>query len=228
MVRSFLDGRFENTAFCLLAPDGKERLSGTGRSPSMGLRAGSPRGDIDHQKDVIISSMEKVAEKYNSKGDAKDTVIQDFHSFRQALNVASGDQRLLVFSTGKIANVFADPDVIGRYHWDTANPEADSGWDKIIDGEKSKNGIFIIQCDTFGQNGKVLAQLPLDTKADALKAALTKANNQFAEAEQRKVYSEHVAKGRRNNIFFQGGVEYGEDRDGDGKIDHRGGPPARN
>jgi hypothetical protein len=37
MVRSFLDGRFENTAFCILAPDGKERLSGTGRSPNAGL-----------------------------------------------------------------------------------------------------------------------------------------------------------------------------------------------
>jgi hypothetical protein len=227
MVRSFLDGRFENTAFCLLAPDGKERLSGTGRSPAMGLRAGGPRGDIDRQKDVVISSMEKVAKKYRTKGDPKDTVIQDFHTFRQALNVASGDQRLLVFAVGKTANVFADPDVIGRYHWDTANTETDAEWDKVIDGVKSKSGIFIIQADTFGQKGKVLAQLPLDTKANAFKAALTKANNQFAEAEQRKIYSDHVANGRRNGIFFEGGVEYGEDRDGDGKIDHRGGPPPR-
>ena len=34
IVRSYLGGRFENTAFCILSPDGKERLTRAGRGPN--------------------------------------------------------------------------------------------------------------------------------------------------------------------------------------------------
>jgi hypothetical protein len=85
------------TAFCLLAPDGKKRLSGTGRSPSMGLRTGGRRGNRDAQGEAVIKEMARIADNYPGNGDADEPVVQDFHSFRQALNVASADQRLLLF-----------------------------------------------------------------------------------------------------------------------------------
>ncbi|MEM7014061.1 MAG: hypothetical protein AAF585_21590, partial [Verrucomicrobiota bacterium] len=44
----------------------------------------------------------------------------------------------------------------------------------------------------------------------------------FAQTEERKVYSDHVALGRQEGILFESGMPYGEDRDGDGEIDHRG------
>ena len=50
MVRKFLDGRFENTAFCILAPDGETQLSGTGRGPEQALRRG--RGRLDDENVV--------------------------------------------------------------------------------------------------------------------------------------------------------------------------------
>ncbi|NNE93410.1 MAG: hypothetical protein HKN23_17330, partial [Verrucomicrobiales bacterium] len=48
MVRTFLNGSFANTAFCLLSPDGKERLSGSGRGPEQALlRRGGGGGNSD-------------------------------------------------------------------------------------------------------------------------------------------------------------------------------------
>jgi len=233
MVRSFLDGRFENTAFCLLAPDGEERLSRTGRAPQMAFRTRrGPRGG-GGEAEGTIAEMEKVAKNYKPKGDAKTPVVQDFHSFRQALNVASGDQRLLVFVATdeknqdalrkKLSPVMGDKDIVGRFHADFFTKDSDEKWTEVVSGAKSKSPIVIIQSDRFGQKGKVLKQLSADASESDIKAALLAANKQFADSEERKVYKDHVAEGRREGVFFKGGVEYGEDRDGDGKIDHRGG-----
>lgn len=96
LVRKFLNGRFANTAFCVLAPDGETELSGTGRGPEQALsRCGQGKpGD-----DGVIEKLEEYASRYEVRGEPEEMVLQDFHSFRQALNVASADQRLLVFAS---------------------------------------------------------------------------------------------------------------------------------
>jgi len=233
MVRSFLNGRFENTAFCILAPDGKERLSGTGRSPAMGFGAGGSRGDADQQNPAVLSAMERISKKYKTKEDLNEPVVQDFHTFKQALNVASADQRLLLFiAAGEVPAerlraslrpVLGDPEIIGRFHSDFGNRETDAKWTESVEGSKRKGGLYIIAADQFGQKGKVLETLPLDAKTDEIKATLLKANQTYAKTEERKVYRDHVSKGRKEGVQFDAGMPYGEDRDGDGVIDHRGG-----
>lgn len=236
MVRSFLNGRFENTAFCVLAPNGEKRLSGTGRSPNQGLS--TSRGPGRQTDDsTVIERMNEIADDFRQRGDEKEAVVQDFNSFRQALNVASGDQRLLVFvAAGKsqipaaeltLRPVMTDAAIIGRFHVDLADAKTDADWAKVIKKESARNGFVIIQADDFGMAGTVLEQLPITASADQVKAALLRANLKFAESEQRKVYSEHVSIGRREGIFFENGMPYGEDRDGDGEIDHRGGPKGK-
>lgn len=235
MVRSFLNGRFENTAFVILDPDAETRLSGTGRSPEQGLtrsRPGMPpgRGGGD---DAVLESLEEIAKRYRPRGEDADAVLQDFHSFRQALNVASGDQRLLVFVAASanqrasleagLAPVMNDEEVIGRFHLDFGDPDVDRDWSDSIEQVRSRGGIFVIRADPFGQSGSALASLPLEAGPDAIKQSMLEANLAFAESETRKVYSEHVAEGRRERVFFEGGMPYGEDRDGDGEIDKRGG-----
>ena len=116
-----------------------------------------------------------------------------------------------------------DQQIIGKFHADFFTEENDAKWTEAVTGVSSSTGIAIIQSDKFGQKGQLLNQLPADAKPAEIKSALLAANDQFAKTETRKVYSDHVAEGRRSRIFFEGGVEYGEDRDGDGKIDHRGG-----
>ncbi len=239
MVRSFLNGSFANTAFCLLSPDGKQRLSRSGRSPGMSFSNRGFRASAEELEEVTVEAMEKVASKFKTKGDIYTPIPQDFHSFRQALNVASGDQRLLLFVVAPpsdqaairktISTVVGMPEIVGRFHVDFIGNKVDDQWETSISGVKSKSepAIFIIQSDKFGQKGKVLKELPADASATEIKTALLAANKKFAQTEDRKVYRDHVREGRRKGVFFEGNVEYGEDRDGDGKIDHRGGAKRR-
>ena len=241
MVRSFLNGRFENTAFCLLAPDGETRLSGTGRSPEKGLRQGRGNrrpnrgGGAGH--DGVVEVMKQVSEKYRPKGSKGGAVLQDFHSFRQALNVASGDQRLLLYVVApeddreklrvSLRPLMSDREIVGKFHADFADNEPDAKWREAVKGERGRTGFFVIRADTFGQTGKVMEELPLGSDLKDLKAALLKSNTSFAKTEKRKVYRDHVAEGRRARVHFENGMPYGEDRDADGVIDRRGGRGAR-
>jgi hypothetical protein len=219
IVRNFLDGRFENTAFCLLAPDGKTKLSRSTRGPNQALGGN------------LASSLDQIAAKYKTKGNTAEAPAPDFPNFRLGLNVSSADQRALVLVTGTEKELKAtrqilpaicnDPEVIGRLHYDF---ETDvTTWTAALTGDKSTSQIKIIVPDAYGQKGVIVKSLPLDTKPEALKKALLEANESFAKTTEKKTYNTHVQEGRRQGIKWTMPMEFGEDRDGDGKIDHRAG-----
>jgi len=176
------------------------------------------------------SRMREFAAFYPAKKPAAQALVPDFFSLRQALNVASADQRVLVVIHGSDAQteplretlqvVCNDPDVIGRFHYDF---EKSLKGQKTIRGLKAATGIAIVRSDEFGLNGDVMAHLPLNAEPAAIKRAMLAANKEYARTTEQKVYSSHVAKGTQLGVYFEGNVEYGEDRDGDGEIDHRGG-----
>lgn len=232
MVRSLLNGAFANTSFCVFDPQGKERLSRTGRGPAMGLSTARRRGGQTDSDTSVIKRMNEIASDFTPTGKAEDIALQDFDTFRQALNVASADQRLLVFVNAdkqergpiesKLKQVFADSDVVGKFHLNFFNEESDKNWSTEIRGsEKEKPGIVIIRSGTYGIDGMVMDQLALDSSADDIKSAMLDANKKFASLEERKTYSKHVTAGRRQRIYFENEIPYGEDRDGDGKIDNQ-------
>lgn len=226
MIRSMLNGRYVNTAFCIFDPQGKRRLSRTGRSPGQVMGG---RGDDSNES--IIREMKRIASRYSPKSGEKDAVLQDFLSFRQALVVASADQRLLVFvnadksAAEKISptlkQLFADKEIVGRFHLDFAGEE-DQEWSESVDGAKSQPAINIIRAGKFGLEGKVMEQLPLKTSLNELKTSLLANNEKFGSTEKRKVYADHVMEGKRKGIKYESEIPYGEDRDGDGAIDSRG------
>jgi hypothetical protein len=219
-VRTFLDGRFENSAFVLLAPDGKEWLSKGSRGPEMVL--GRSRA---------VERMDTVAALFPPTADVKQAIMQDFHSVRQALNVASADQRVFVIINGpknqidplreSLRAVASNERIVGRFHFDF---EENDDWKTTVEGTKAEPGIVVIRPGEFGMDGVVMHQLPLD--ADNLRVidTLLAANADFAKSTEKKVYSYHVAKGKDRGIYFEGAVPYGEDRDGDGRVDHGGSP----
>lgn len=227
-VRALLNGAFANTAFCVFDPQGEERLSRAGRGPSMGLggRGGQGGGDAG-----VIRSMNRIAAGYSPKGAQEDAVLQDFNSFRQALNVASADQRLLVFLNAeknsrdqveaRLKQVFADSEVVGKFHLKLKNEEMDKNWASVVQGATDRPGILIIRSGTFGLDGEVVQQLPLSSDENEIKTAMLNANKTFASREDRKTYQDHVTSGRRQGIYFENEIPYGEDRDGDGKIDNQ-------
>ncbi|MAI70592.1 MAG: hypothetical protein CMM01_06740 [Rhodopirellula sp.] len=203
----------------MLAPDGQEWLSRASRGPQQVFgRSGA------------TDALHRYALMYPAKADSKDALVQDFHSFRQALNVASADQRVLVLINAPadqepklrqaLRPVANHASVIGRFHFDF---EQGSEWKTKISGASKQPGIVLIHAGEFGMKGKVLKQLPLNAQKNEIIAAMQQANARFAATTELKVYSQHVAKGNRQGIYFEGAVPYGEDRDGDGEIDHRGG-----
>jgi len=149
-----------------------------------------------------------------------------------ALNLASADQRVLVLQAGEnekttenLAAVAWSDLMIGRFHYDLETDPKQ--WTHLITKEKGLQGIYLINPDPFGQKGTILAQLSLDASRQDITKAMKEANDIFMKTTEKKNYSEHVQAGRRAGVYFEMPVEFGEDRDGDGAIDHRPGKRRR-
>ena len=221
-VRELLNGRLANTAFCVFDPQGTRRLTRSGRSPDHGLGAGRRSDSKDDQ--AVIDNMSRIAAKYSLKGKTDDAVLQNFLTFRQALNVASADQRLLLFANvteesrsdveATLKQVFADPEIVGKFHLNFTDPKVDQDWAKAIKGANQEPGLIIIRAGEYGIDGSVVEQLAADATAKKVKSALLTANQKFAKVENRKDYATHVKQGRRNRIYFENEIPYGEDRKG--------------
>lgn len=218
IVRSHLGGRFENTAFCVLAPDGEQRLTRSGRGP--------------HQVSRDFDGIAAIARRFRPEGDPADSRVPDFGSFALALNVAAADQRLLVLIAGggrqvaaaekRLRAVAWSEEAIGRFHYDHETDAAN--WSKVVSGRGAgEPGVHIIRPDPFGLEGEIVESLPFAADRDRVGEALARANRAYAETTERKVYSDHVRTGRRDGKRIEMAMEFGEDRDGDGVIDHRGG-----
>ncbi len=216
IVRSHLQGRFANTAFCILAPDGKERLTRSGRSP--------------RQVSLDLDRILEIAQDYQPKGHISESKIPDFNSFKLALNVASADQRVLILIAGNNAEVANtekrlrslawSKNAIGRFQYDL---ETDAKmWKEALSKRgRHNNGIFLIHPAPYGLKGEVIERLSLDSSSKKIAAAMARANKHFAATTEKKNHSEHVSTGRRTGKKIEMAIEFGEDRDGDGKIDHR-------
>jgi len=181
-----------------------------------------------------VTQMKAVAGRYTPTGDVSQAIVQDFHSVRQALNVASADQRVLVLISGSkteteplrtsLQSVTNDRRILGRFHFDF---DESSEWKKQVKGLQPGPGIVVIRPGEFGLDGSVMNTLPLDADSSRIISTLLAANMEFAKTTEKKVYSTHVTKGRQLGIYFESLVPYGEDRDGDGVVDRRGGGGGR-
>lgn len=176
-----------------------------------------------------VQQLQKIAAVYEPTADREPPIVPDFHTVRQALNVASADQRILVLVHGtaedtrpvreSLRDVASDDRIIGRFHFDF---DTTDDWKANITELREESGITLIRPDEFGMSGTVMRQLPLNTGRSKVVQSLIHANSEFARTSQKKDYSTHVTKGRSMGIYFEGGVPYGEDRDGDGQIDRSG------
>ena len=221
IVRSHLNGRLENTVFCLLSPDGETRLTRSGRGPMQVFGSNTEN---------IVARMNEIAAKYKRKGDDRNALVPDFNSFKLALNTASADQRVLVLIAAsedklpgvgrRMGRVASKSEVRGRFHFDS---DSSGEWLELLSMDSdSKEGIFLVAPGAYGLKGKVLRQLQLDATHKEILAALQNANASYSQSTEKKEYSSHVQKGREEGITIEMAMPYGEDRDADGEIDRRG------
>jgi len=221
IVRSHLGGRFENTAFCILSPDGKKRLTRSARGPK--------------QISEDFSTIADIANSYRSKGKLIDSRVPDFNSFELALNVSSADQKILILVVAaeekmkaiqsKLGPVAWDQNVIGKFNYDFESEM--EKWPEILSLNKAREGLYIIEPGEYGLTGKVVKALTLETSPKEIMESMLFYNSKYADRTEKKNYSDHVAKGRRLGKTIEMAVPFGEDRDGDGVIDKRGGSRRR-
>lgn len=192
-------GTLENTVFCLVAPDGKTKLSRAGRSPRMAY---------DGPED-LAKSMASIVERYPSKKSKSAAPLPTYPSVRLALNVASCDARPLVVVANKdakererlakaLAELAWSKEFIGRYHYALAE-----SLDELapLTNAPKQGGVMIVAPGDFGLEGKVLVAEKAKAKAKDLTKLLESGLSKFKP--KTKNPSEHTRKGVREGVEWE-------------------------
>ena len=185
-------GQVENSSFAILDADGKTKLAGGGRGMDQVYRDAADMAD----------GMTKLAKRSTPKGTPASLPLVP--TVRLALPVAAADGQPLVVVRVKdenaraavekeLANLVWGEEFVGRFVF-TEDAEAASQFD----GLKASAAVAVVQPDTFGQKGKVLAQAD---KAEEIVAALRTGLKGFVKAD--KGTRTHVSGGVRQGIFWE-------------------------
>ena len=173
-------GQLENTVFCIMSPDGKDRLVSSGRSPGWAFPGSEDQAMRDMEK-----KMDEIVSRYSVKKESRSSLpaLPVLPSFRLALNVAACDNLPLVATVArskgsreklqKQVNELAwSKEFIGRFIYVSAGEASEL---KKVKGLEKKEGLFVIAPDTFGQEGKVLSQVRLGAGRKELSEGLARA-----------------------------------------------------
>ena len=202
-------GDLRNSVFCILSPDGKEKLTRGGRSPGMVFR----RAEVSDSVELMVSEMKRIAKLYEPKK-AKPQ-IPYLVDLRRGLNAASCDLQPLVVVVGEDAASKAKFEkILSPLAWsdefigDFAFAPASKGAEleligASVESDKAdalKPGIYVVQPDSYGLTGKVLAQCS-EAKEEALKKALAQGfeKHQVSEKDSRR----QIRRARRNGAHWK-------------------------
>ncbi len=191
-------GELENTVFTILSPDGRRQLARASRS------ARHTFGDADR----MAEAMRRIARQYPGKppADGPGPELPRVANVRLALDVAACDNRPLVVLYApeekgrrdletRLASLAWRPEFLGRFIYVTATAAGDLA---AIEGVRAEAGVILVQPDTFGRKGKVLAQAGAAADlAGALKAGAAR----YRGAE--KSFGSHVRAGHRLGVFWE-------------------------
>jgi hypothetical protein len=190
------EGTLENTVFAMLSPDASKYLTRTGRSPDWAF---SDAADM-------AASMRRFASDYRPADSPK--ALPAMKDFRLALNVAACDNMPLVVAVSddpaerkalrsRLADIAWSAPLLGKAAYAPPTTTADTRRANL----PLKPGVYVIQPDTFGQTGRVLASLPLSADAAALAAGIDSAAARFAPT--RKDARSHIAEGNRKGVVWK-------------------------
>jgi hypothetical protein len=189
----------ENTTFALLAPDGTTPLTRVGRSAKQLFADAAD----------MAAAMTRLAAGYADKpAVAAAAALPTVPTVRLALNVAASDGLpLVVLYAADGAGVKALAErvrplawsgrFIGRFTYATCTDAKELA----PLGPAPEPGILVIDSDTFGQKGKVVARVALEAPADAVARALAAAAGDQPPAE--KSFRDHVREGQQAGVFWE-------------------------
>jgi hypothetical protein len=181
----------------VISPDGKERLTRSGRGPQWEW------GDAS----AMAEGLRKIAARYRPQGEP--TGIPAMHDFRVSLNVASCDGLPLVAAIGGTAEDAAQAtSVLEGLAWSREMrgrlafaPPSTLDALRAAGMNGTSPGILVIEPDLYGQTGKILARLPLDSSRETvgktIKGVLSDFKSPIKEARS------HIMEGRRRGVVWK-------------------------
>lgn len=173
-------GLLENTTFGILSPDGKRRLTASGRGPMHAFR-----GSADMARSMNEISQQFAGTRLSSLSDNQLPLME---SVDIGLNVAACDNLPLVvtFSSdpqqldklhNALLGVAWSESLAGQLVYVTAS---DTKQLKPILGIEVSAGVLVVEPGQYGLSGKTLAQLQPTGTANEIQVALEQVVNNFA------------------------------------------------
>lgn len=190
-------GEVENSVFCILGPDGKQRL----------CRAARGIGQVFSDSNQMAAAMDKIATTIKPKVEPKSLPLTA--NVRLAIDIASSDNQPLVIVVAKdtkqresleakLAAVAWSQPFIGRaIYASTSHPDELVG----VNGVTLDSGIVMVQADQFGLKANMLKQIPASASDDKLTESLRLGMLSFES--QAKTFRSHVQEGHKQGIFWE-------------------------
>ncbi|MDF1800043.1 MAG: hypothetical protein P1V81_12770 [Planctomycetota bacterium] len=218
LLLSLFSGRsgvLENTVFCVLAPDGKEKLSRAGRSPAQQFR----------DADAFTSFLDKTFEPFAKE--AKPLGSLPIHDeLALALNVGAcdslpvavlvaKDDRAMAKLEERVAKVAWTADHIARQHFVRVVGKEAIAAAKEDQGLELEDGLNLFEPDAFGRNAKLLGQLAPGLSTKHLGEQLAEARGDHSPAEKSR--REHIRNARREGITWDSELPVTDPGEGKGR-----------
>jgi hypothetical protein len=194
-------GELRNFGYCVLSPDGKEKLRRSDRGPNF----------VYGSSIEMAADLRKIAKQYPAKPIAKTTKppVPEMKSVRLGINVASCDGLPSVVVVGndwnevdrlkqKLSEVIWDEELIGKFIYSSTTNLRDL---TIVPGNKPKTGILVIEPDAYGMQGALIKEIKADVSTGDLKNALAFAADSFTR--NSKSHRSHVRDGRRKGEIWK-------------------------
>ncbi len=201
LARVFSDraGNLHNTSFGILSSDGEEKLSPSGRSPSM----------VYESAQEFESALREIAREQKTDGKKPIAHLPELPGLRIALDVAAADLRplVVVYSDDeaertrlceRLERLAWSEAFVGRLRYVILDDEQD------LEGFESvglEPGVSVVQAEAFGRSGAILAHAALRATARSLAEALSTGQKAF-DAKAKNVRA-HLREGKREGIEWE-------------------------
>ena len=193
-------GDAENTVFCILSPDAKQRLS----------RASRGTGQVYGNPKNMAEGMTKIALQYPSVASEAEKIfaVPYVADLRLALNVAGCDKQPLVIvnptANGdaldlekKISAIAWSSEFLGKFIYVKVRDQKEL---ELVMGAEKESQILVVQPDSFGLKGEVLFQTG-EVSTLQLKETLSQGVSKGKWPELS--FWNHVQQGHQKGVFWE-------------------------
>lgn len=194
-------GELENTTFAILSPDGKRKLTATGRGPFHAYRG----------SDSMTAGMNRIAATHKGAKAAAgtDTQLPLLKNLDLALNVASADGLPLIVTVAEskerldglnktLLSLAWSESFAGQFVYASVLDEKEL---KPVTGIQDGEGILVVEPGQFGLSGKVLAQFGAGTSRAKMESKLQEVIANFPR--KQKDHNSHVRLGIQLGIDWE-------------------------